>query len=120
MNFAWTTSDRHEARSFRIISILFGGDQRLLEYFFDAKEPKIRRRAGILIDDAWNLSHGEQLLVKAALDIWSGSGHLQLWEIVETWDDPNWLNFLTAMAELKGLKASIQPGRATRFAEKPE
>lgn len=35
------------------------------------------------------LSSGEILLIKIALDIWSGSGHAYVWEIIEVLDKDN-------------------------------
>jgi len=111
MNFTWPNASASEKRLFEAIRILVGDDPRLLEYLFDPIRPRLRRRAGILKEDAWNFSDGEQLLIRAALDFWSGSGHLPLWEMVENWESTNWIHFINAIIALKGLSghATVAP-----------
>jgi hypothetical protein len=101
MNFIWPNANLQERKLLSGIKILLGNDARLLAFLLDPHSPRLRKRAGILKEDAWNFSHGEQLLVRAALDFWSGSGHLQLWEMIETWDQTNWIHFLRAIRELR-------------------
>ena len=108
MNFTWPNAKNEERRLLNAIRILLGNDPRLLAFLLDPNSPRLRRRAGILQEDAWNLSDGEQLMVRAALDLWSGSGHLQLWEMIETWDPTSWIHFIRAVREL-GLDGG-QPG----------
>jgi len=103
MIFHWRNATSDELRLLKIISILVDQDDRLLSLLFEPTAPKLRKRAGILKEDTWKLSDGEALLVRAALDIWSGSGHVQLWELIETWDEDNWSRFIKAIQELKNL-----------------
>lgn len=100
MSFTWPNANREERRLLDAITILLENNQHLLAFLLDSDTPRLRKRAGILQEDAWNLSHNEQLLVRAALDLWSGSGHLQLWEMIETWDAVNWSNFIQAIRVL--------------------
>jgi hypothetical protein len=97
MTFSWPNAKSEERRLLNAITILLGNDQRLLGFLLDPNSPRLRKRAGILKEDSWNLSPSDQLLVRAALDLWSGSGHLQLWEMIEEWDEENWENFYRAI-----------------------
>lgn len=103
MNIDWKDSSNDEKRLFDAISVLLGSNPNLLQFLFDPIRSKIRKRPGLLRDDSWPFSHGEQLLIRASLDIWSGGGHLQFWEMLETWDSLTWINFFRAIAKLKDL-----------------
>jgi hypothetical protein len=95
MNFSGQEqSDENERALIAAISALLGGNQRLLDYLFDASRTRLRKRAGILKEDSWRFSASEPLLIRAALDFWSGSGHVQLWEMLEEWDEEHWRNFI--------------------------
>ena len=98
MNFTrQERSEENEPRLLDAIATLFGDDQRLIDYVLDSNRRRLRRRAGILKEDAWRFSEEDQLRIRAALDIWSGSGHLQLWEILEKWGEEDWIPFLRAI-----------------------
>ncbi len=103
MIIEWKGAGPDELRLLRSIILLVGSDQRFLQFLFNPREPRIRKRAGVLRDEAWVFSHGEQLAVRAALDIWCGAGHVQLWELIETWNAENWARFIRAIGELKDL-----------------
>jgi len=47
------------------------------------------------------LSDGEKVLIRIALDIWSGSGDAKVWELIETLDDYNFSNVLKGLAVLR-------------------
>ena len=97
MSFTWLKANTDEQRLIKAITILFNDDQRLLEFVFETKRPRLRKRSGILRDDSWNFSSAEQLLIRVALDFWSGSGHTQLWELLETWEPEHWHRFTQAI-----------------------
>jgi hypothetical protein len=101
MPINWKNASVTECKLFESISILFAGNEVLLKYVFDPNAPKLKRRPGILREDAWGFSHGEELLIHAALDLWSGSGHLAFWDCLETWDDQSWTCFIKAICDLK-------------------
>ncbi len=100
MNFTWPNAKTEERKLLDAIVILLGNDPRLLAFLLDPESPRLRKRAGILKEDSWKFSHGDQLLIHAALDLWSGSGHLQLWEMIEAWEGANWENFIRAIQAL--------------------
>jgi hypothetical protein len=119
MSFSWPNASVREIVIRQCISLLLDYDQRLIDFIFDPARPRIRKRAAILIEDAWAFSHGEQLLIRAALDLWSGSGHLQLWEMLETWDDASWARFVRAIAEYRRLDEVIGEHEAESDEAKP-
>ena len=103
MSIRWKSASQAELKLLRSIFLLVGGEPRLLTFLFEPDEPRIRKRAGVLREEAWAFSAGEQLQVRAALDIWCGAGHVQLWELIETWDNESWAKFIRAIGELRDL-----------------
>jgi hypothetical protein len=104
MSYQWKNASVNQILLYQCISLLLGYDKRLLEFVFDPEKPRIRKRAGILRDDAVFFSDEEQLLIRAALDFWSGSGHLALWEMLESWDCKTWNRFIRALDEYQRLE----------------
>jgi len=104
MSYRWRDASVNQHLLYQCISLLLGYDKRLVEFVFDPKKPQIRKRAGVLREDAFFFSHGEQLLIRAALDFWSGSGQLALWEMLETWDSATWSRFMEAVSEYRRLE----------------
>lgn len=67
-----------------IISHLLGFDQRLMTHLFDPCLPHVlRENPAVILEDSWELPLEEQMLVRAALDIWSDSGNVFLWELLK-------------------------------------
>lgn len=94
-----------EEKIIESITFLFNRDSNLLSYFFDPKNKgKIRKRAGILKDDALFFKEPDQLRIRSALDIWSGSGHTYLFELLEYWSRRDWIYFIEAIFKLKEIK----------------
>ncbi len=103
MSIQWKAASPDELIILRSIFLLVGSDPRLLRFLFDPHAPRIRKRPGVLRDDAWMFSPAEQLAVGVALDFWCGAGHVQLWELIEVWDAEQWGRFIRAIGELKSL-----------------
>lgn len=104
MSYCWKDASVNEILLYQCISLLLGYDKRLIGFVFDPKRPKIRKRAGVLREDAHCFSDEEQLLIRAALDFWCGGGHLALWEMLETWDHSTWGGFTQALSEYQRLE----------------
>jgi hypothetical protein len=97
----WADASPEEIRLTTSIGLLFGFDSALKEFVFDPRSPRLRHRPGILRDEAWRFDTAQQCKVKAALDIWSGAGHLRLFEMLEEWDQQGWTDFIKAICLLK-------------------
>ncbi len=109
MNIKWRGDDERGLALYRAIAILLGGNQELIQFLFDPEKPRLRRRAGILRDDAWKFSEEDQLKIRVALDLWSGSGHVHLWELIELWNKSDWSRFNVAI-----LSTDTENSRSTR------
>ena len=88
------------AHKISVVQTLLRNDERLLEFFFSHKHPDLRVPPTEMIQEARCLSKGEQLLLRAALDVWCGDGGVKLSDLLDSWDHLNWAAFLQAMVRL--------------------
>ena len=106
-SFGWTYSSL--ADSHRLIAIyrLLGGEDHLLHFLFDLRSPKLRLPAAALLKEAAGLNHGEQLLIQAGIDLWSGQGRLNFADALETWDEENTTRFIRSVCHLAEVRTSV-------------
>ena len=97
----WEKATKTDRRLFLAISQVFNKHPYLLEFLFDSHEPRLRLIPDELLGESAYLSAGEDLLVRVALDLWSGSGHAHVWELIEILDDGNLLNVVRALRFLR-------------------
>ena len=111
MKINWPSANKQERKLLEGILILTDGRNELLEFLFDPKSPRLRKRAGILREDSWRFSNEDILLIHAALDLWSGSGHLEFWDCLETWDSKSWMQFMAAISTIKDIDLTVASNR---------
>jgi hypothetical protein len=104
----WELANRGDKSLREVIFRLLDSDEHLVDFLFDQGTPRLRKRAGILKEDAWCFSDGEQILIRAALEFWSGSGHVYLWELLEGLDNENLKRVLKAIAEVREIRDVIK------------
>ena len=97
----WQSANQHERLQWDVISRVFRNDQYLMGFFFDPNKPRARLAPVELLREARDLSSGEELLVKVALDIWSGAGNAKIWQLIERLDESNFCAVLEALAYLR-------------------
>jgi len=98
--FNWSQALEHEKKTFFAFQILFRTHPNLLEFFFERTKPRLRKLPEILIQEAQSFSSAEYILVRVALDLWSGSGEVKMWEVYETLDGSNFGNFVSCLQHL--------------------
>jgi hypothetical protein len=79
-----------------------------MDFLFDTERPRLRRRAGVLKEDAWCFDNSEQILIRTGLELWSGSGHVFVWELLETLDDESLGRVLLSIVEMREVRNVIQ------------
>jgi hypothetical protein len=57
-------------------------------------------------DDCY--SHGETVLCDVALDLWNGTGHATIADVVATLDDANFTRVVEAMAMIRGHTLAVE------------
>ncbi len=82
----WNQATPDERRLLKGISLVLGKHPKLLLFVFDASTPRLRALPEILLEESATFSAIEDLLVRVALDLWSGSGNAHVWELIEYLD----------------------------------
>ncbi|MGE3759869.1 MAG: hypothetical protein AB7H97_19035 [Pseudobdellovibrionaceae bacterium] len=96
----WQSATKADHRLWFVIKIIFRNHPELLDFLFEKDEPRIRLEPLELRKQALCFSSGEELLVRVALDVWSGSGNAKIWQLIETLDCDNLSNVLEALSFL--------------------
>ena len=86
------------------IAILLNHEEHFLRFLFDKNKDELSRSGLELRKESECFSHSEQLIIRAALDIWDESGKLCLSECLSTWDSEFWIRFTRAMAFYNGFR----------------
>ena len=97
----WRKATVSEQRQYQLISQIFFKHPKLLEFFFEKHEARMRFAPEEMLKEIGAFSSGEQLLVRVAMDIWSGSGNTKLWRLIEQLDHDNFSNVLKALDNWK-------------------
>jgi hypothetical protein len=98
----WPNAGKVERKLFEVISHIFKNHPYLLDFLFEPDVAKIRALPEEIISESGDLSCGEDLLVRIAIDLWSGGfGDACVWELVEILDEQNFNNVLEALSKLR-------------------
>jgi hypothetical protein len=95
------------ARLVHAVQILIDNDERLTRHLFSPKEPKFRADTATILSDARGYSSGEQLVIRAAIDLWNGTGATPLNRLLEVWDDQNWIRLIHAVTYLREIRGEL-------------
>lgn len=93
----WREATRAERRLYILISAIFRNHPKLLEFFFERDRAKISFDPETMLREAGCFSSGEQVLIRVALDMWSGSGNATVWQLLEILDYESFSNVLKAL-----------------------
>lgn len=91
----------HGCRRHQAISLLLANDPWLLRLLFDDDPVRLSAPPDSILKETKGLSSGQQLLIRIALDIWSGDGHAKLWDIVSVLDGIRFEGFMLALECLR-------------------
>lgn len=97
----WKAPGRHQQRVQETLNLIFRNHPPLLDFLFEKDRPRLRAEPEYLLDYAREFSHGEQILIRLALDLWNGTGKVRMWEIVESLDDGNYECVLAGLRHLR-------------------
>ena len=100
----WVDATDEEVKRETAIKRLFATKLVLGDYFFRHQTCGLTYRAGMIHEVLWQFGRQDQLLMKAALDMWSANGHLYLFEMIDDWDREIWIDFIKAMRFLKDIR----------------
>jgi hypothetical protein len=100
----WISASEDELRRRWGVSILLNfDDDQCFGRFFSDDYVRLCQSPGALRDKSQMFGKAVEYKIRAALDIWSGSGHLYLFEMLEEWDNQDWVKFIKAICIVKGI-----------------
>lgn len=100
----WQGAGRHERRMQEVLNLIFQNHPQFLEFLFDRERARLRLEPEELLMEAGAFSTGERILIRVALDLWSGKGDVHLWDLVERLDDENYQNVLAGLRHLRPIE----------------
>ncbi len=83
------------------IGIIFNYDEHWLEFFYSHKSGELRLSPEDLLLEAVCYSGSEQVLIKAALDLWTGEAYTNLAEIIEGLDSEDFQRVMLAILAVR-------------------
>ena len=112
----WKNSRASERRSYEGIRRVFSNHEHLLKGFFEETQARLSLSPDIMIEQTTGYSDGEIVLIKVALDIWSGSGNVFVWQILETLDKQTFMHVVNGLSFVKhDHQTLIGPGGVSLF-----
>lgn len=96
----WEKATDTERKLFFAISEIFDKDEKLLEFTFENKSPRLREQAHKLIEEIKTHYPAKDLLLRIALDIWCSCGDVYLWELFEFLNQKEFKNVVKAICML--------------------
>ena len=105
----WSTADSEDKMLLKILSFLYGNNEKLLHVILNPDTPKLIAPSDIIKKRCRGFSSSEQLLIRVGLDIWDGSGGIHFNELYENLDSGNFQKVLLVLNYL------YSPHRATLF-----
>jgi hypothetical protein len=98
---SWKNACPSDLKLYEGICKVFAKHMYLLEGFFEETQVRLSSTPEIMIERAAGYSHGEIVLIKVALDMWSGSGNVFVWQILETLDQQTFLSVIEGLKFVK-------------------
>ena len=93
----WKDCTDEEHRLSEIMYLLFKPYPQLEKFLFQSEVPRLNEPPNVLLDQAGCFSSGEQILIRVALDLWSGEGSTRLSDIIHRLDDSNFTNVMAGI-----------------------
>jgi hypothetical protein len=103
--FSWEVVSLQDSRRLEAISLLFGGDERLLRFLFNFRRPELRKSRSALRLEASHFSAGERVLIEIAMDLWGRGGRFS--PIFDDLDATNLANLVRAVCHLREIRNEV-------------
>jgi len=97
----WVQARESERRFYSAIARVFSNHQNLLKGFFEEERARLSHTPEEILAQHQGFADGEIVLIKVALDIWSGSGDALVWEILTVLDGDNFRNVIQGLMMIK-------------------
>lgn len=97
----WKNTNRYQKRMQETLNEVFRYSPHLLGFLFDEGIAQLRLDPEWLLVEAESLSGGERTLIRVGLDLWNGTGHVSLWDIIERLDVYNFQGVVSGLRTLR-------------------
>jgi ArsR family metal-binding transcriptional regulator len=97
----WKDCGRAHERLGEVMNQIFRNHPKLLDFVFYPDRPELRDEPDVLLQDAGCFSTGEQVLIRIALDLWTGEVEVKLWDMIQRLDQSNYQNVLLGLRILR-------------------
>ena len=104
---SWKMAREYDRRVYAGICKVFRNHEYLLEGLFEKTQARLSSDPDLMIAKIAKYSDGEIVLIKVALDMWSGSGNVFVWQILETLDRSTFTNVLDGLSFVKGEQQTL-------------
>lgn len=105
----WKNPGRAERRMMETLNIIFTGHPKLLNFLFHEESASLRAEPSLLLTAMGGYSGGEKILIRIALDLWNGSGNVNLWHIIGSLDDDTFVDALLGLLHLRKIDPCEAP-----------
>jgi hypothetical protein len=105
----WQTASEGDLRLIEAISLALGNHDKLLEFLFDPKRPRLASDPDDLLERSRCFSSAERVLVAVAIDIWSQSANAPLWQVIYKLDAENFSNVVLSLQYLAANQGYEEP-----------
>jgi len=104
---SWKNARKYDQRVYAGICKVFRNHEHLLEVLFEKAQARLCSSPDRMIAKIENYPDGEIVLIKVALDMWSGSGNVFVWQILETLDRSTFTNVIEGLSFVKSEQQTL-------------
>ena len=97
----WVKARDSERLCYDAIARVFGRHPYLLRGFFETDKARLSQAPEEMLNRSEGFADSEIVLIKVALDIWSGSGNAPVWQVLEVLDGDNFRNVIHGLMLVK-------------------
>ena len=97
----WKTCSAEERRLADMMYLILNPYPNLEQFLFKTESPSLNQAPEELLTQIGSFSSGEQILIRVALDLWSGEGGTHLLDVINRLDDRNFTNVMAAILYLR-------------------
>lgn len=97
----WKTCSEEEKRLANIMHLLFKSYPELEQFLFNPETPNLNEPPEDILTQIGVFSSGEQILIRVALDLWSGEGGTRLYDMIYRLDDHNFTKVMAAILYMR-------------------
>lgn len=98
-----STSCLFQSHRIGAIGKIFNWDEHWNYFLFSPNKPELRLPPDQLLEEAACFSHGEQILIQIALDIWCEQGKTRFTDLIEVLDEDSLLRVISAILHYREL-----------------